>query len=44
MILLDTHAAFWLNNAPEKLSRDATRAIRKAASSTGIALSSISLW
>lgn len=44
MILLDTHAAFWLNSAPEKLSRDAMRAIRKAASSTGLGLSSISLW
>lgn len=44
MILLDTHAAFWLNRAPEKLSRDAARAIQKAASSTGLGLSSISLW
>lgn len=44
MILLDTHAAFWLNSAPEKLSRDASRAIRRAASSSGLAISSISLW
>jgi len=44
MIVLDTHAAFWLNHAPEKLSRNATRAIVKAASSTGLGLSSISLW
>lgn len=44
MILLDTHAAFWLNRAPEKLSRDAARAIRKAAFSTGLGLSCISLW
>ena len=44
MIVLDTHAAFWLNRAPEKLSRGATRAIRRAAASTGLGLSSISLW
>jgi len=44
VILLDTHVAFWLNNAPEKLSPAAARAIRRAASSTGLGLSSISLW
>lgn len=44
MILLDTHAAFWLNQAPERLSARATRAIRRAAESTGLGLSSISLW
>lgn len=44
MILLDTHAVFWLNSAPEKLSRDATRAIRRAAAGTGLGLSTISLW
>jgi PIN domain nuclease of toxin-antitoxin system len=44
VILLDTHAAFWLNSAPEKLSREAARAIRRAARSGGLGLSSISLW
>lgn len=44
MILLDTHAAFWLSTSPEKLSSNATRAIRRAASTSGLALSSISLW
>jgi len=44
MILLDTPAVFWLNHAPEKLSRRATQAIRRAAASTGLGLSSISLW
>lgn len=44
MILLDTHAAFWLNSAPDKLSPAAARAIRRAAASTGLGLSSISLW
>ena len=44
LILLDTHAVFWLNRAPEKLSRAAARAIERAAASTGLAISSISLW
>src|SRR5687767_1430436 len=44
VILLDTHAVFWLNQAPERLSSVATRAIRRAAPSTGLALASISLW
>jgi PIN domain nuclease of toxin-antitoxin system len=44
VILLDTHAAFWLNQAPERLSPAAHRAIRRAAASTGLALASISLW
>jgi PIN domain nuclease of toxin-antitoxin system len=44
VILLDTHVAFWLNQAPEKLSRNASRAIRRAAASTGLGISSISLW
>ncbi len=44
MILLDTHVLFWLNAAPEKLSRTATRAIRRAAGSAGLAICSITLW
>jgi PIN domain nuclease of toxin-antitoxin system len=44
VILLDTHAAFWLVHAPERLSPAASRAIRRAAASTGLALASISLW
>jgi PIN domain nuclease of toxin-antitoxin system len=44
VILLDTHAVYWLNQSPEKLSGIATRAIRRAATSTGLGLSSISLW
>jgi PIN domain nuclease of toxin-antitoxin system len=44
VILLDTHAAYWLNQAPEKLSPSAVRAIRRAAASTGLGLASISLW
>ena len=44
MILLDTHVFLWLNHAPEKLSRTATRAVERAASSTGLAIASITLW
>ena len=44
MILLDTHAVYWLNKAPQKLSGSAVRAIRRAAASTGLGLASISLW
>ena len=44
MILLDTHVLCWLNAAPEKLSRAAARAIRRAATSAGLAISSITLW
>ena len=44
MIVLDTHAVFWLNRAPEKLSPAAKRAIRRAASSTGLGIASITLW
>lgn len=44
MILLDTHVVFWLNSAPEKLSRTAVRVIRREAALSGLGLSSISLW
>lgn len=44
VILLDTHVLVWLNRSPEKLSRDARRAISRAAASNGLAFSSISLW
>jgi PIN domain nuclease of toxin-antitoxin system len=44
VILLDTHTAYWLNHAPEKLSAAASRAIQRAAASTDLGLSSISLW
>jgi PIN domain nuclease of toxin-antitoxin system len=44
VILLDTHTAYWLNHAPEKLSAAASRAIRREAAATGLGLSSISLW
>ena len=44
MILLDTHVAFWAVTSPERLSKDATRAIAAAERSDGVALASISLW
>lgn len=44
MILLDTHVLIWLANVPEKLSRKAREAIRRASEETGIAISAITLW
>lgn len=43
MILLDTHVLLWLAIAPEKLSRAATSAIRRARASDGIAIADITL-
>jgi PIN domain nuclease of toxin-antitoxin system len=43
MILLDTHAWIWLASDPERLSRQAASAIRRALRSGGIAVASISL-
>jgi len=44
VILLDTHVLIWLANLPEKLSRKAREAIRRASQETGIAISAITLW
>lgn len=44
MILLDTHALLWLALSPERLSRQATAAIRKSVASGGLGVASISLW
>lgn len=44
MILLDTHVFLWLCLEPKRLSRPATVAIRRAASTGGLAIASISLW
>jgi PIN domain nuclease of toxin-antitoxin system len=43
MILVDTHVLVWLELQPEKLSRTATSAIRRAQVSDGVAISAISL-
>ncbi len=44
MTLLDTHALLFLGIAPERLSKPAARAIRRAARAGGLAVASISLW
>ena len=44
MILLDTHVLLWLCLEPRQLSRSAASAIRRAVSSGGIGIASISLW
>jgi PIN domain nuclease of toxin-antitoxin system len=45
MILLDTHVVLWLARDPQKLSRDATRAIRQAnKTAAGVAISCITLF
>lgn len=44
MILLDTYVVPWLVSEPERLSRPAASAIRRARTSDGIAISDITLW
>lgn len=44
MILLDTHALIWLVAEPARLSGVATEAIRRARTSGGLAIASITLW
>ena len=44
MILLDTHALIWLVGQPEKLSKSAASAIRKARSSDGLSISDVTIW
>jgi PIN domain nuclease of toxin-antitoxin system len=44
MILLDTHVLAWGVAQPEKLSRAAASALRRARTGAGIAVAAISLW
>jgi len=44
VILLDTYVLIWLMLEPERLSPQATSAIRRARRNQGIALAAISLW
>lgn len=44
MILLDTHALFWLFVKPDRLSPAASRAVQKALQGGGMAIASVSLW
>jgi PIN domain nuclease of toxin-antitoxin system len=44
VIVLDTHVVAWLISRPEKLSRPAASAIRRARASDGIAIADITIW
>ena len=44
LILLDSHVLLWLAMDSQRLSRRAASAIRRAKSSDGIAVASITLW
>jgi len=44
VILLDTHAWFWLCLEPRRLSSGATDAIRRALDGGGLSIASIPLW
>ena len=44
MILLDTHVLAWLVIEPQRLSRPAASAIRRARSSDGLAVAIITIW
>jgi PIN domain nuclease of toxin-antitoxin system len=44
VILLDTHILVWVVAQPERLSRPATSAIRRARLSDGLAIADITLW
>lgn len=43
MILLDTHAFFWMTSEPHRLSKKAVEAIREERAGTGVAIATISL-
>jgi PIN domain nuclease of toxin-antitoxin system len=44
VILLDTHVLVWLVSQPERLSRPAASAIRRARASDGIAIGDVTVW
>jgi len=44
VILLDTHVVVWLVAEPNRLSRRAASAIRRARANQGIGIGAISLW
>ena len=43
-MLLDTHVLVWLTAEPEKLSKQASSALRRANRTGGLAISAITLW
>jgi PIN domain nuclease of toxin-antitoxin system len=44
LILLDTHVLAWLVVQPDRLSRTAASAIRRARASDGLAIADITVW
>jgi PIN domain nuclease of toxin-antitoxin system len=44
VILLDTHVLVWLVGQPEKLSRPAASAIRRARSGDGLSIADVTIW
>jgi PIN domain nuclease of toxin-antitoxin system len=42
--MLDTHVLVWLVSQPERLSRPAASAIRRARASDGLAIADVSVW
>ncbi len=44
MILLDTHVLVWLVSQPERLSRPAASAIRRARASDGLSIADVTVW
>jgi PIN domain nuclease of toxin-antitoxin system len=44
VILLDTHVLVWLMGEPEKLSKAAASAIRKARNSEGLSIADATIW
>jgi len=44
VILLDTHVLVWLVAQPERLSRTAASAIRRARASDGLGIADITVW
>jgi PIN domain nuclease of toxin-antitoxin system len=44
LILLDTHVLVWLVSQPDRLSRPAASAIRRARASDGISIGDVTVW
>lgn len=44
VILLDTHALYWMANDSKRLSQRAREAIREARQESGVAIATISIW
>jgi PIN domain nuclease of toxin-antitoxin system len=44
VILLDTHVLVWTAVSPERLTRRAANAVRRAEASSGLGVASITLW